>query len=235
MWSRIRKLHIPNAVDIFKDKKLDIWLFNTSLADSTDDHIKLLSDDELRRLTQFKHEENRQQFAVTRSMLRQLLGKKLGCSPSIIEFSYTKTGRPVISYPMTSLRFSVSHCSDITLYALAENTPIGIDIERDDKHIDPLAIAETVFCGREFECLESCDQILRNKMFYRIWTIKESVLKMLGTGFSMDPCSFCVDQVLNGENIINLQSKINTESIEKAKIIELQIDDQHTATLALAS
>ena len=238
MSSRIKKLPTPDAV---KEMGVDIWLLDTDRLNATENDFALLSKGEQYRCTELKNEESRQQFVVTRSMLRQLLAEKLSCAPKEIKFFYTEAKRPVIDYPITRLNFSVSHSRDMSLFVLSENNPVGIDIENNNKDIDPLTIAETVFSRREIKRLMSCDQVLRHKLFYRIWTIKESLLKMLGVGFLIDPRSVCVDHVLGENTLINLHLEKIAESFyknndsfpEKAEIIELSIDAMHTATLAL--
>ena len=54
---------------------------------------------------------------------------------------------------------------------------------------DFLALGKTAFHADEIDFLEKKPAAER---FYTIWTLKESYAKMFGTGFSVEPSSFCI-------------------------------------------
>lgn len=92
------------------------------------------------------------------------------------------------------MRFNVSHSGDYVLLARCD-TEVGADIER---VAEPrMKLAPRVFLPDEIEWLEQ-DPAER---FYLLWTLKESVLKLTGMGFSMSPLSFSVLPMPAGKEI----------------------------------
>jgi 4'-phosphopantetheinyl transferase len=65
---------------------------------------------------------------------------------------------------------------------------VGVDIEQHRENDLP-ALAKTAFHPQELAFFLENPETGR---FYDIWTLKESYIKMLGTGFSLDPREFCV-------------------------------------------
>ena len=75
--------------------------------------------------------------------------------------------------------FSISHSGDACVLATGDK-PIGIDIEKID--CKNLTIAKQVFSDKEYERTRP-DTIVR---FHRLRTLKESLLKAVGTGLVDD-------------------------------------------------
>jgi 4'-phosphopantetheinyl transferase len=126
-------------------------------------------------------------FAVTRGILRTLLGGQLLLPPAEIEFAANQHGKPAVSEAQNpeSIRFNVSHSGDYALLAFAKGVDVGVDVERigGDRVVGDLAAR--VFSPAEFQrfsLLAECD---REKTFFQIWTLKESVLKAAGHGLSV--------------------------------------------------
>ena len=91
-----------------------------------------------------------------------------------------KKGKPFVAKGPC---FSVSHSHDIAILAVSEN-PIGADIELMDK-TDISKLAKRSMTDGEFSfIMHSADSV---KEFYRLWTKKESYVKMLGIGFEKMP------------------------------------------------
>ena len=89
------------------------------------------------------------------------------------------------------LRFSLSHSDEAVMAGFSE-LEIGCDIEK-VRDID-LSIAERFFCRSEYEAIMkngSCE--LRRDAFFRLWTLKESYVKALGTGLSLFANAFEID------------------------------------------
>lgn len=81
--------------------------------------------------------------------------------------------------------FNVSHSGDIALCALS-NTPVGCDVEKVTSA--PMEIAKRYFSDRECQYIESATSVEeKNRRFFRLWTAKESYVKMTGEGMSVSP------------------------------------------------
>ena len=101
------------------------------------------------------------------------------------QISYGKYGKPFLQ---GGPHFNLSHAGDYACLAVCAEVPIGIDIEM-HREADYLALGKTTFHPEEMTFL------LENptpERFYSIWTLKESYAKMIGSGFSIEPSSYCV-------------------------------------------
>ena len=108
-----------------------------------------------------------------------LLEYVLGCyGKSTSEITFGENGKP----EMEGIYFNLSHSHDIVICAVSDS-PIGCDIEwiKDA----PLRIAERYFGKNECEQLDTLPSDEKSDLFYRLWTIKESYLKMTGEGLQI--------------------------------------------------
>lgn len=94
---------------------------------------------------------------------------------------YNEHGKPFFEL---GKKFSISHSGRFSVIAVSEEE-IGIDIE--EREIINPAVAKRCFTEEEQDFAKMSTQ-----NFLRIWTAKEAVLKLLGTGFSYSPSSFSV-------------------------------------------
>ena len=97
---------------------------------------------------------------------------------STSEITFGENGKPEIA----GLYFNLSHSHDIVICAVSDS-PIGCDIER--MKDAPLRIAERYFGKNECEQLDTLPSDEKSDLFYRLWTIKESYLKMTGEGLQI--------------------------------------------------
>lgn len=81
--------------------------------------------------------------------------------------------------------FNLSHSGDRVLCAI-NDTPVGCDIE---KVIEaPMEVAERVFTKKENRYISGAENDTEtNYRFFRLWTMKESYMKMTGEGLSLSP------------------------------------------------
>jgi 4'-phosphopantetheinyl transferase len=98
---------------------------------------------------------------------------------------FTEYGKPFLP---EGPFFNLSHSGDVVCLAVSASSPIGVDIEQ-WRNDDLEALAKTAFHPKEQVFFFKNPTIRR---FYDIWTLKESYIKMIGTGFSLDSQEFCV-------------------------------------------
>jgi 4'-phosphopantetheinyl transferase len=144
----------------------------------------LLSEAERRRASRVTLHHNRRRFTVARARLRQLLGARLGVHPDSVELTYGERGKPALAraYADSGLRFNVSHCDDIAVYAFAAGREIGVDVETLRVVPDADAIAALMFSRRESEAYRVLDPRDKPLGFFNCWTRKEAFIKALGDG-----------------------------------------------------
>ena len=92
------------------------------------------------------------------------------------DWKYNEHGKP---YWENGPYFSISHCKEGIAVAVDEK-PIGIDIEA-IRHADEELIKRTM---NKEERLRVTGYGLPDRMFTRLWTQKEAVVKMQGTGIT---------------------------------------------------
>ena len=145
---------------------------------------RCLSDDERLRASRFVFERDRSRFIVGRARLRHLLAMRLGVRPAAVEFAYGARGKPRLSdrFAGAEMRFNVSHCAGIAVYAFAGGREIGVDAEAVRALDDADEIAARFFSVRENEAYLALESRDRPLGFFSCWTRKEAFVKALGDG-----------------------------------------------------
>ena len=93
-----------------------------------------------------------------------------------MEFLYNEHGKPYIE---GGPFFSISHCKEAIAVAL-DDQPIGIDIES-IRRFDPELVTRTMSLSEQTLIATS---VHPERAFIRLWTQKEAILKMQGTGIT---------------------------------------------------
>jgi len=164
--------------------------------------LSLLDDAERARRHRFLSERARREFALCRSALRVILGERLGCTDRQLSFDYLEHGKPVarVAGRRAAVGFNVSHSGQHGLIAIAERDGIGVDVEKRVAQRDLEGIGSLVYGPAERRALAAAVGRERMHLFYRLWSMKEALIKALGTGFSLSPTRFQVpEQMLHGD------------------------------------
>lgn len=143
----------------------------------------LLSDAEQAHLTGYRFREAAERYVVTRSLVRAVLGDRLGLTPRDIRVTRTDTGKPVVT---GGVHFNVSHSGELILLALSDERAVGVDIERKRDVPRVTAMAARWLDAREQSDL---DRLLAqgaelSEAFLRVWSLKEARIKALGVGIA---------------------------------------------------
>jgi 4'-phosphopantetheinyl transferase len=149
----------------------------------------ILSPVESERADRFHFARDRETWLITRGMLRHLLGRYLNRAPSTVEFVYSATGKPRLDLRNNSgeFQFNVSHSGQCSLLAFALGFEVGIDVEYCEAGRDLEELGPTVMSAGEVALLRRLPARQRDHAFLAAWTRKESILKALGTGLSVEP------------------------------------------------
>jgi 4'-phosphopantetheinyl transferase len=152
--------------------------------------VELLDDYEQQRLQRFHFAPDRRRYAAAHVNLRRILGAYLGQPADKIVFRANRWGKPEFSVPLSPLHFNLSHSKTIAVLALANGSPVGVDVE-DIRPIGP-EVADANFSPAELSQLSKLrgDEWLTG--FYRCWTRKEAILKAEGMGLHLALNSFDV-------------------------------------------
>ena len=99
---------------------------------------------------------------------------------------YGDKGKPFVE----GICFSLSHSGDMVICAVGDK-PVGCDIERTAQAREK--VAERFFAPEEIGYLRSFPLADRAREFFRLWTLKESYIKMTGDGLKLPLSSFRID------------------------------------------
>ena len=117
---------------------------------------------------------------------------ELACANDELAFGVSPQGKPFarVRDRPAEISFSVSHGGRHGLIAYAAHGRLGVDIEdrTPDRRIDVLLEAALGDAERaEVTSARGADRLHR---FYRLWTMKEALLKADGRGIQLDASSF---------------------------------------------
>ncbi len=121
------------------------------------------------------------------SFLREILPFYLDpIDPSQIILAMNNHGKPQLKDRKTVLRFNISHADGTSLCALSNDSEIGVDIEKVTCFPYYLDVASTFLTPEEFRLISGLPQHEQLRMFYKLWSIKESCSKGIGLGQNLD-------------------------------------------------
>jgi 4'-phosphopantetheinyl transferase len=176
----------------------DVWLVDPA---DTDDlvprYVPLLSTDEAARYEGLRVATARRQLLVSRVLVRTVLAARLGVAPPDVELRTAESGRPEVAG--RPLDFNLSHTDGLVALAVTDGAPVGVDVERYDRDVDPLALAKRFFAPDENAALVAAGDDERRALFVAQWTVKEAYVKARGVGIARGLRSIAV--TLDGADI----------------------------------
>ena len=152
----------------------------------------LLDEGEQARWNRFVVKGARRQYALCRAALRINLCHRLGCSNRELSFGYLEHGKPFarVNGAPSGSNFNVSHSGRHGLIGFAKRDGLGVDLEVRTPGRDFDGIGSRVYGPRERLALSGAAGREKADLFYRLWSLKEALIKALGTGFSLSPSRF---------------------------------------------
>lgn len=151
-----------------------------------------LPEDEARQAAAFVFDSDRATYIAAHAMLRRVMREILGKPPQIVR---NPLGRPQLAPtqggPMPS--FNLTHTRGFAACAVRRGAPVGIDAEDIRRPVEAAAIAARWYTPSERRLLDRLPAERRTEMFFRIWTLKEAIVKATGHGLRIEPQRFAVD------------------------------------------
>jgi len=182
---------------ILRDDEVHVWHVDlTAWQKEADSLLDLLDPQERARAARFKFPGPRNQFVISRAMLRQALSRYLPMEARKIGFRSTANGKLELAansdLHFNDLHFNLSHTEGVTVFAIARHRQVGIDVERIRPDTNALELAERFFSHPEVLWLRSQPASEQIPSFFTCWTGKEAYIKAHGAGLSISLNSFGV-------------------------------------------
>ena len=176
---------------------LDAEVFHVDLAPGAGREaaaLERLDDAESARSRRFLAERPRRQYVLCRAALRALLCERLGCRNDALSFRASRLGKPraLVNGKAADIGFNLSHSGEHGLIALADTGRVGVDVEERIVRHDIDGVLKTVFAPAEQHALKAARGEAKVRLFFRLWTLKEAIIKALGTGFALETSDFQV-------------------------------------------
>jgi len=193
--------------------------------------IELLDAEERERAARFKFPAPRNQFVISRALLRQALGRYRRIDARAIRFRTTANGKPELA-ENCDLRFNLSHTAGVTVFAVARHRQVGVDVERIRQDTDAIELAERFFSRPEVQWLRSqpAEQLIPT--FFSCWTAKEAYIKAQGEGLSLPLSGFGVLPRASGSEL-QLEVYGDPEESRRWSMWQLELGPELRAALAV--
>lgn len=207
-------------------------------------YLALLSPDEARRHASFVFDKDRHRYLVSRVLLRTTLARHLCKTPQDIMLTYGPYGKPALAdhadATHAALNFNLTHADDMALVAVTRGRWIGVDLERIDRPA-PIDVGLHQFHMREVASLRARagDAEALCKHFWRLWTLKESLVKATGLGLTIPLNRFDVSHLVHeeahdDEGTEGPLCQPGTPEAERAwHLVSWRPTDQHIAALCV--
>ena len=170
----------------------DIWDFDLDVA------LGEISEQRREQALKFKHELGKRLCVLAYQLLKRGLAEVYGIRENPV-FEYNEHGKPmIVGHP--EIFFNLSHCKEAAICVVSDQ-PVGVDVESVRSFNESLV--RYAMNEAEVEEIESAED--QAVAFIRLWTMKESALKLIGTGISNE-----LKQVLQQENL-QFQTFVDTQ------------------------
>lgn len=185
--NRILQLtHVHKLIAKKDDKQFEVSICFVRLPISIHSSLahEYLHPEELHYLDMVKHEKRKRSYLIGRCSSKKAFMALTGESdPKKVLIKPGVLGQPVITYDSNhNFQVSITHCDNLgAAIGFPEDLPMGIDIERDDP--DKTAVLESQMTNEEKEEAKSYTYSY-NSMLTIMWTVKESLSKILRTGLT---------------------------------------------------
>jgi 4'-phosphopantetheinyl transferase len=221
---------------ILNNNLAQIWAFDLDKIHlAVNLFYSFLSDDEIIRANKFRNQIDKNRFICAKGILRYLIYIQTKINPSSIKFSYGKYKKPALEEGQNQnlLKFNISHCKGVFCIGMVNDLDIGIDIELIRPIPDFLGLVKKYFSETEFRQIEKLSGESSLEAFYKLWTSKEAIMKLVGKGLSLPLSNFEILINSNGKININNPRKGVQNHLDKIYLESFIIDKDIIGTLAM--
>ncbi|MEV7421608.1 MULTISPECIES: 4'-phosphopantetheinyl transferase family protein [unclassified Streptomyces] len=150
---------------------------------------RLLGRDGARHRALAGHAVRQRRFAVSRLLLKHAAATALDVRPADLELARTPGGRPYLR-GWGDIEVSLSHTRGLVAVALNLRGAVGTDAEPATRAVHGTGLELRACTPHERAALDRLPAHRRDLALLRLWTLKESYTKALGTGLRLSFASF---------------------------------------------
>ncbi|XP_033339317.1 L-aminoadipate-semialdehyde dehydrogenase-phosphopantetheinyl transferase [Megalopta genalis] len=204
--------------------------------------ISCIQLEEKERLGRFVFRKDVRASLAGRLLMRKFVNECGNIPYNEIVFARDEHNRPILSGASTNLNFNVSHQGDYTiLVGETRNVKLGADVMKLEytgsrKLSEFFRIMNTNFTSSEWsEIKSSMNDSEQIEMFCRHWALKESYVKAIGIGISIDlrTLDFKTNSRLKC-NCITTDTTLNINGIKQEWLFEeTLLDSKHCVAVTL--
>lgn len=149
--------------------------------------LKFVQTEKQERILKQKIKQNADNMLIGEILAKTVIKKTFGIDITKQEFAYTEYGKPyLLNFP--NLHFNISHSGEYVACAVFDK-PVGVDIQKIGEYNSD--VAKRVCSEKELIQIEN--SLDKASKFTKLWTQKEAVLKMHGTGIASGDIKHCLD------------------------------------------
>jgi 4'-phosphopantetheinyl transferase len=193
---------------------------------------RLLSTSERERSSRLWNPRDRRDYVAAHALVRMALSAHVPIPPERLTISADSHGKPFLVAPagVSAPSFSLAHSRNLVACVVAPAGAVGIDVEPVDNGADVAHMAERFFSAEETEALQSRPPGARSSLFCELWTLKEALLKAVGTGLSsgLDGISFRVV-----DHHVSLTARAPQFAEARWSFVVMDLEGTHKLALAI--
>ena len=189
-WRPFRELdgarvaHVDLTADTNREAEAAVWL----------------DEAERSRWEGYPYSGPQRQFLLCRAALRAILCEQLACGNEELAFETSEHGKPWarVGGVDAPTSFSVSHSGRHGLIAVAPGGRLGVDVEELGDRRNLNLLMDGVLGKHEHSEIASKGGDEQLRSFFRLWTMKEALLKAHGKGLLIDATTFEIPPAVRG-------------------------------------
>ncbi len=160
--------------------------------------LKFVHTEKRERILKQKIKQNADNMLIGEILAKIAVKKTFGIDIAKQEFAYSEYGKPYL-INFSDVHFNISHSGEYVACAVSDK-PIGIDIQKIGEYNSD--VAKRVCSEKELVQIENSSD--KASEFTKLWTQKEAVMKMYGTGIASGDIKNCLNnQDVQSERLDN--------------------------------
>lgn len=221
-----------------RERQIDLWyVISQGITDPglLDEYRSCLPPDEVAQEQRFAFEELRVQHLVSRVLVRSVLSHYTGDDLRTWTFARNTYGKPAIVAPVKlPIEFNLSHTRGLVCCVVAMGSPVGVDAEELVEFPDHFELAKSFFAPAEVALLNRHSGTEKSRLFMRIWTLKEALVKALGRGLSLPLDEFAISLSPDRPPVVSF-ADVHELQPDHWQFAEVQLAGSYQIALAVAA